>query len=169
LPETEKQGIPISLRPVLLRDSRDIFEAVSHGDLLPAVPGSDQIKSPDDAARVVEGLMERADGGGEFHFSVCLEDGKVVGMCAIYGFMPDCSARIGYWINRDYRGRGYGREVVRRLADVAFSDLGVRKVIAVSKGSNQASIRLLRSLGFAEDGYPGAGSGEKALSLGRDG
>ena len=167
LSETGKLGKPrISLRPVRIEDSADIFEGIAQGDLLPAVPGSDRVRSTSDAAGMLAGLIGRMDRGDEFHFSVCLDGDRVVGMCAIYDFMPDGSARVGYWIGRGYRRRGFGREAVRQLSEFAFAELGVRRVVAVSGASNEASLRLLSSLGFKEEMGKG-GNGEKAFSLER--
>ena len=117
---------------------------------------------------MLAGLMEKAQRGEELHFSVCLNKGKPIGMCAIYDFEQSRSARIGYWINKDYRGRGYGKEAVRLLVDLAFSDLGIKRIVAVSKNSNGASIRLLTSLGFKEHMQRPIQSGEKVLSLDRE-
>ena len=149
-----------------MQDCPDILEGIRNGDLADSVPGSERIRSLDDATAMVAGLIERAEAGEELHFSI-LEKGKVIGMCAIYGFdRSDSSARIGFWVNKVYRGRGYGKAAARLLVEIAFKDAGVKKVIASSKPSNKASLALLRSLGFREEAEKqNSRNGEMTLSL----
>ncbi len=155
----------ISLRPVLMRDCRDLLEGIRAGGLSGSVPGSDRIVSIGDAEAMVAGLMGRAEAGEEIHFSICLE-GRVIGMCAVYRFGEEGrrSARIGFWINASYRRKGYGREAAGLLLGIA-SGLGVRKAFASTKASNEPSLRLLRSLGFRDEGSQGGQEGERLLSL----
>ena len=163
----QREGVGVvSLRQVSIKDSPGIFEGLRHGDLVAAVPGSEHVKSLGDTEEMVRGLLDRAITGSELHFSICLGDGRVIGMCAISDFRDDKSARIGYWLNRDYRGQGYGREAVRLLSKLAFDELRLKRIVAVSKSSNDASLKLLLSLGFKQDSESG---GEKALSLERQG
>jgi RimJ/RimL family protein N-acetyltransferase len=153
-----------------MKDSPDIFEGIANGDLSDSVPGSDRIRSLDDAQAMVGDLIGRTRNGSELHFSVCLHSGKVIGMCAIYGFADGgSSARIGFWISKRYRRKGYGKEAVRMLVGMAFGDLGIEKVVAVSKASNLPSLALLRSLRFRDEEANGeVRAGEKALSLSRN-
>jgi RimJ/RimL family protein N-acetyltransferase len=147
-----------------MRDAPDLFEGLRHGDLLPAVPGSDQIRSLGDAEIMVQRLLERTSAGSELHFSICTGEGRAIGMCAIFDFAGDRSAKIGYWLDRRHRGKGYGREAVQLLTDIAFGQLKLRRLVAVSKSSNEPSLRLLHSIGFKQDSET---AGEKTLSLER--
>ena len=162
-----RQGSRVSIRPVAIGDSAAIFEGLLQGGLSASVPAR-RIRKIGDAEAMVAGLIQKAAAGLELHFSICLGGGRVVGMCALYSFdTPGRSARIGYWVARGDRGHGYGREAVKLLAEIAFGNLGIERIYASSDQSNEASLRLLRSLGFAEDGAAGggAGSGETLLSL----
>ncbi|MDE1865558.1 MAG: GNAT family N-acetyltransferase [Candidatus Micrarchaeota archaeon] len=154
----EIKGKSVSIRPVSISDSTDIFEGLREGGLSAAVPGSDGVKTLDAAKAMVKGLIDRAALGAEFHFAVCLNgrDTKVIGMCALYEFGGlDRSCRIGYWISRPYRGRGYGREAVSLLSKIAFERLGISRLRASSYSSNESSIRLLHSLGFIDEEQTG--------------
>ncbi len=56
---------------------------------------------------------------------------------------------IGYWLGRDFLGRGYMTEACRALIAYAQADLGATTVYAgVTKG-NRASEAVLERLGFA--------------------
>jgi [ribosomal protein S5]-alanine N-acetyltransferase len=62
------------------------------------------------------------------------------------------SAFLGYAIlNRHWR-RGYGKEAVRAMLDVAFRDLRLHRVEAGVEPGNRRSIALARSLGLRREG-----------------
>ena len=53
---------------------------------------------------------------------------------------------------RRRRGQGIGREVARRLATIAFTRLGMHRILAVASARNPASIACFRAAGFQEEG-----------------
>lgn len=53
---------------------------------------------------------------------------------------------------RDRRGRGLGTEAVRLLVDHIFSHSPVERVGATSDVENRSSLRLLKALGFRQEG-----------------
>ncbi|SDA29412.1 GNAT family N-acetyltransferase [Sphingomonas sp. NFR15] len=59
---------------------------------------------------------------------------------------------IGYLLARAHWGQGYAREGVSRLLDLLFREEGARRVFADTDPENDASNRLLRSLGFTLEG-----------------
>jgi ribosomal protein S18 acetylase RimI-like enzyme len=166
----ERAGKAVYLRPVSIADSADVLEAILQGGLGEAVPGSDGVRSPEDCRAMLAGLIDRASSGLELHFAICLREGrekaKTVGMCALYEFdRPNHSSSIGYWISRPYRRHGYGKEAVGLLSQIAFSDLGLRRLNASFEPSNEPSSRLLRSLGFREDRSKTGTTGTITFSL----
>jgi [ribosomal protein S5]-alanine N-acetyltransferase len=62
-------------------------------------------------------------------------------------------ANLGYWIGKQYWGRGIATECVRLIINYAFSsDLGLREVIAYVFSENKASIRILEKNGMKKKG-----------------
>jgi RimJ/RimL family protein N-acetyltransferase len=79
-------------------------------------------------------------------------DGAVVGECGWKGPPGDDGAvEIGYGLAAPSRGLGLGTEAVAVLVAWTERQHGVRAVTAEVSTGNQASRRLLRRLGFAED------------------
>ena len=84
---------------------------------------------------------------------VAVEQSTVLG----YGTFGDFRAWPGYrysvehsvYINREHRGRGLGRVIVDELVTAATA-LGKHVLIAGIDGSNEASLRLHRHMGFTE-------------------
>ena len=86
------------------------------------------------------------DDGGWF---VTLADGRVIGDCGTLGWTDQQGrVEIGYGLAAPYRGRGYGTEAVRVLADWVAAQPGVTAVTASVEVGNIASRRLLERLGF---------------------
>lgn len=64
----------------------------------------------------------------------------------------DSTAYIGYWIAPDYQQQGYASEAVSQLVAYGFGDLGLHRIAANVFSNNTASMRLLESIGFVEEG-----------------
>jgi RimJ/RimL family protein N-acetyltransferase len=77
--------------------------------------------------------------------AVILKDGALIGSAAL------ARAEIGYMLAQPYWGRGYATEAMTALIDWGFS-LGHARLTAGVFDGNEASIRLLLRLGFAETG-----------------
>lgn len=61
-------------------------------------------------------------------------------------------AEIGYGVDEDFQGKGYGTEIVRLLVDRVFEQTPIRKLIAYVHDKNTPSCRLLEKLGFQKEG-----------------
>jgi ribosomal-protein-alanine N-acetyltransferase len=64
-----------------------------------------------------------------------------------------CSAYLSYYAVQKFAGRGYMKEGLRQVIDLAFSELGLHRVEANIQPGNERSIRLVESLGFVCEGY----------------
>ncbi|WP_121743718.1 GNAT family N-acetyltransferase [Natronorubrum halophilum] len=61
-------------------------------------------------------------------------------------------AEIGYWIAPAYHERGYGSDATERLVTYGFDQFGLHKLTARVFEFNEASQRLLESVGFTREG-----------------
>jgi RimJ/RimL family protein N-acetyltransferase len=59
---------------------------------------------------------------------------------------------IGYWLARDYRGRGLMPRAIRVFADYAFRELQLHKLNATTYPFNPSSSRALEKAGFVLEG-----------------
>jgi phosphinothricin acetyltransferase len=86
---------------------------------------------------------------------VAVVDGVVVGWAALSGYRArDCYAGIAefsIYLERDERGRGVGRTLLRSLIDTARAN-GFHKLVSRIFPFNDASRRLCASCGFREVG-----------------
>lgn len=80
------------------------------------------------------------------------ESGKMIGTCGFTSFdLKGNRGEIGYVLNENFWGRGYGREAVKRLLDFAKYNLKLNSVFAKFIKENVKSERLLSELGFREN------------------
>jgi RimJ/RimL family protein N-acetyltransferase len=134
-------------RLVLLPQTLESARAVLAGDD-PGLPLADGYPHADtfDALRM---FVEHATSDAEGGWFVTLADGRVIGDCGTLGWAdPQGHVEIGYGIAAPYRGKGYGTEAVRALADWVAAEPGVTAVTAAVEVGNIASRRLLERLGF---------------------
>ena len=64
---------------------------------------------------------------------------------------PD-GAELGYWLDGEYRGHGYGCEAAALLTNYGFQQQGYHRISARVFAFNDASQGLLESLGFIHEG-----------------
>lgn len=85
---------------------------------------------------------------------VLREVGSLVGTCGYFSWDRERSrgARMGYDLLRAYRRRGIMTEALRAQIRYGFEAMGLHRMEARVEPSNEASIRLLRRLGFTLEG-----------------
>lgn len=83
-------------------------------------------------------------------------DSKFLGYCQLVTLQRRHGIfELGILIgDRDYWGRGYGREVVRLLLDYGFRYLGGRRIALTTHAKNERAIRCYLACGFVEEGRP---------------
>jgi RimJ/RimL family protein N-acetyltransferase len=74
----------------------------------------------------------------------------VTGMQA--GWLPYRQAEIGFMLDPQYQGLGYGKESSLALLQFAFHNCGFHKMIATVTAGNDPSLMLLSKLGFVLEG-----------------
>jgi len=96
----------------------------------------------------------RADEGYAF-FVFSRETGALVGGITLAhvkrGVTQSCS--MGYWAGERYAGRGLMGDAVRALVPFCFDTLGLNRIEAATLPHNERSIRLLKRVGFTEEGF----------------
>jgi ribosomal-protein-alanine N-acetyltransferase len=91
---------------------------------------------------------------GRLHRFVIEADGEIVGSITASGVVrgPFSSARIGYFVGREWNGRGVGSAAVSQVVDWAFGPAGLHRIEAATLVDNKGSQRVLRRNGFRLEG-----------------
>lgn len=82
------------------------------------------------------------------------EPERVIGTVSLQGIRRDfyCSATLGYKFDREFWGRGYAGESVRKCLEIAFMEMNLHRIEAFTLPENKPSRNLLERLGFAWEG-----------------
>ncbi len=106
-------------------------------------------KSPDEMAQWW------ADHDERHAVLVALDAGEVVGWASLNRFSARCAhaniADLSVYVKRSERGRGVGRELLKRLVERATRE-GFHKIVLHALDCNESGKRLYRGSGFIEVG-----------------
>lgn len=85
---------------------------------------------------------------------VLLDGSLIIGAMTLSSIVrgPFLSAHLGYWVDREYNGRGIGSAAVAYAVDKARTELGLHRLQASTLPHNAASRKILRRSGFEEIG-----------------
>jgi [ribosomal protein S5]-alanine N-acetyltransferase len=110
--------------------------------------------TPNDALAWLEKMRAQEAAGTALQFVLIERATHVpVGAIVLHRYHEESQrAELGYVLGRPWWGRGYMREGLTALCDSAFTDMGLRRIEAEVETGNGPSIRLLLSLGFAQEG-----------------
>lgn len=79
-------------------------------------------------------------------------DGRLIGDLVVFHYEPEHgSAEVGWVFHRDVAGQGFATEALETVFDVAFRQLGLRRLHARIDELNTASIRLAERLGMRRE------------------
>jgi len=148
----------VTLRPIRLRDA-DAWRAARQRNtawLLPwdatAPPGDHA--PPTTFRRLVWRMRRQARQGTTYPFVIEV-DGRFAGQVTVNNVVAG-SARfgsIGYWIDKQYAGRGVVPLAVALVADHCFTALKLHRLEVAIRPENSNSLRVMEKLGIREVGY----------------
>ena len=94
---------------------------------------------------------ERQKKRSDLHFAIVINDeaGGSIGLNKIEGHKTE----IGYWLGRNYWGKGIMSEAVAMLTKFAFNKLKLRRLSASVFEHNSASAKVLEKNGYKQEGF----------------
>jgi RimJ/RimL family protein N-acetyltransferase len=122
------------------------------------VAGGGDPPMPQSLERLEAEFDENAKKGGRDGTWFAMEaEGRLIGQCALFGFDEfhgtGHGCELGITIgDKEYWGRGYGREAVNLLLDYAFTHWNVERVGLRVMSINERAIGAYRACGFVEEG-----------------
>ena len=106
-------------------------------------------------ARVEAEFEQNSSQGGRDDGNFGIEvEGKLIGICALFRYdHTSHTCELGIAIgDKDYWGKGYGRDAVRLLLKYAFHFRNFHKVYLNVHAKNQRAVRSYLACGFQEEG-----------------
>ncbi len=106
-----------------------------------------------DALAFIESARMAYLEGEGIHMCITLNDHiTTVGVIGIKHIdLDNKKGEIGYWLGKEFWGKGYAKEAIMLMTGFAFSRLKLNKIYANVLKFNQRSISLLIKLGFKKD------------------
>lgn len=146
-------GCGVELRPWRLTDAVALREACGDEEIMrfTTVPA---VFSERAATAWVNRQRQHAERGTAIVLAIIAGGQRCpVGMVGLFGLdRGDRTARLGYWLLRHARGRGFATAAARGLTEWAFDHLGLDQVIIDREPTNRASARVAEKLGATETG-----------------
>lgn len=128
--------------------------------LIAAVEGSRSIHhpwvSPPASSEAFLAWFERMAGPDSHAFLVCRVDtDEIAGVVNITHVVPGpfCSGYLSYYVFAGHERQGFMREGLKAVIRHAFGELALHRLEANIQPGNDASIALVRSVGFSKEGY----------------
>jgi RimJ/RimL family protein N-acetyltransferase len=133
----------------LLKDALD----TSLDHLRPWMPwAAEEPKPLEEKADLLRTFRGRFDLDEDFVYGIFAPDEQeVIGGSGLHTRVGPRALEIGYWIRASRTGNGYAREATAALAKAAFRVCAVDRVEIRIDPANEASLRVPRALGFAEE------------------
>ena len=147
--ETER----LVLRPVEPGDWRSLYPIMSDPVVM-AHWDSSEIEDPEAVAQMIAAQVEDMTTGAACYWAVeRAGDGAFLGACDLSDIdWRQRRGEVGFVLAGDAWGLGYGLEAMRAVVDHA-AGLGLKRLWARAHAGNERSERLLKRLGFEEEGY----------------
>ncbi len=117
-----------------------------------APPGSPS--KPVSFRALVRRLRRSAAQGTTLPFAIDV-DGRFAGQLTVNNIVRGSAqfASIGYWIDRDFAGRGVMPRAVAMAIDHCFGPVGLHRIEIAIRPENSNSLRVVEKLGIREVGY----------------
>jgi len=149
----------IVLKQLELADTPDIFNTIDsqREHLGPFLPFVETTKQLSDTQAFVESVVNAPEDRLEYTFTIRV-NGRMAGLI---GFKDtdrtNRKTEIGYWLSRDFLGRGIMTRSVSTLCDFAFRELDINRIQIKCAVTNSASRNIPQRLGFQLEGIERAG------------
>ena len=143
----------LSLRELRHDDVADLYRIFSNPEVMrywsrPVM--TDKQEAHEMLREIIAGARERKF----LQWGVALkETDQVIGTCTLFAIDESHKrTEIGYVIGREHWHQGFAREIVPRVIDFAFDELGLHRIEADVDPRNTVSIRIVERLGFQREG-----------------
>lgn len=142
------------LRPFAVSDTAAYAAIRAKPAVVAMLPGGPEaaFRAAADAARLVSAWAEARPGAAPWAVEA-REDGRLLGHLGLRP-LPELGGEteLLYMLDSDVWGRGLATEGGAAALRAAFGPLGLRRVIALARPENAASLAVMRKLGMRREG-----------------
>lgn len=144
----------LALKLAEMRDAERVFELTDQSrdylkEWLPWLDFTTKLEDTQDFIKAGSGNFVE----GKSLNGAVLYKGEIVGMAGFNDISQQSkTAKIGYWLGREYQGRGIMVRVAKALTAYALDELKLNKVEIRVAAGNTKSRNIPERLGFTEEG-----------------
>lgn len=127
---------------------------IKNRERIPYIVDSDRpIKSVNGEIKRIESLINNFDNMEEFYYAIFdKENRKYIGEFETQNISWENNrVEAGYWIDKDFEGKGYVSEAMIKMEEVLF-DAGFNRIELTIHSDNVKSIRVAEKRGYKKDG-----------------
>ena len=140
----------LKLRPLSEGDIDAIYQACQD----PTIPAFTRVPSPYEREMAADFVRESAVAyRNHISISFAIEfEGDFAGTIGLHSLqLGDHLAEVGYWVAKEFRGRGLCTSALKILAEFSLDVMGFRRLEALADFDNTASQKVMESAGFTRD------------------
>ncbi len=155
--EIRSDGLEVYLKSPVTDDASEITRRADDYDIAYNIARWGSFPHPytiSDALSFIENAAKFQREGLEFHTAIRLvEDDMLIGMIGLKQIdLKDKKAEIGYWIGKQFWGKGYGTQAASLMSGYGFGVLNLNRIYAKTFDFNRGSLRVLEKVGFVREG-----------------
>jgi RimJ/RimL family protein N-acetyltransferase len=141
------------LRPFKMEDAPQVAEQANDRELakyVGTIPYPYHVKDAENWLKKVTAEKCKKDPS---QVDFCIEiEGWVAGAISLFDIKPEHKAEIGYWLGKNFRGKGVMTQTVVEVCEFGFDHLGLKRVYAAPHADNISSHKVLEKAGFKQEG-----------------
>jgi ribosomal-protein-serine acetyltransferase len=116
------------------------------------LPWVDADRTVEDSKNFIRGALKQFAANNGFQAGIWHE-GRLAGVVGYHAIdWENRSTALGYWLGKEFQGRGLATAACRALVDHAFEDLGLNRVSIACATENKSSCAIPERLGFRREG-----------------
>lgn len=142
------------LRQFTYEDAAAYFEYLSDDEVITYVPEECIPRSLERSIEEIEYNLDLFRYKRSIYWAIARKDNnQLIGSCGFNYWNRDHNrAEISYDLNKKYWGKGIMSAAAKQLVTYGFTQMELHRIEATVTPTNQASLRILRKLGFQKEG-----------------
>lgn len=144
----------LQLRSFEPDDAPQLYKAVdsSRDHLRPWMPWVDMTQKPDHSLQFIQQSRVQQQNQEGMALGI-IYNGNIIGSMGMHGWDHNLrKAQLGYWISKEYEGKGLLTKALKSFIDFLFAKVGLNKVEIQFMISNKRSAAVAERLGFKTEG-----------------
>lgn len=143
----------LKLREIVKKDSEDIFSILSLEEVTQYY-GMYPMKHISQAEALIEKFKISFESGSGIRWGIALKDSnRIIGTCGFHNWNKrHFRAEIGYELNVEFWGKGYGKEAIEAIIKYGFDEINLERIEAIVYPENKTSEKMLNKINFDYEG-----------------